>query len=132
MKQLISPYLPSKNNIKSTEELIQVLHTLRPNNDILVSLDVENLFTNVPVNKTIDIIINNIYNNQSLSLLKINPNILRKLLLTYTTEVPFHDQLGNIYIQTLWDLSWVYSSVISTCPTLKMKYLIALKILQYT
>ena len=100
IKQLISPYLPSKYNIKSTHELIQVLHTIKPNNGILASLDVENLFTNVPVNETIDIIINNIYNNPSLPPLKINPNILRKLLLTCTTEVPFYDHLENIYVQT--------------------------------
>ena len=100
LKLLISPYLPSKYNIKSTHELIQVLHTIKPNNGILASLDVENLFTNVPVNVTIDIIINNIYNNPSLPPLKTNPNILRKLLLTCTTEVPFHDHLGNIYVQT--------------------------------
>ena len=36
---------------------MQILHTLRPNNIILASLDVGNLFTNVPV-KNIDIIIN--------------------------------------------------------------------------
>ena len=36
----------------------------------------------IPVNETIDIIINNIYNNPSLPPLKINSNILRKLLLT--------------------------------------------------
>ena len=35
IKQLISPYLPSKYNIKSTHELIQVLHTIKPNNGIL-------------------------------------------------------------------------------------------------
>ena len=58
------------------------------------------LNSNVAVNETVDIIVNNIYNNPSLPPLKINPNILRKLLLTYTTEVPFHDHLGNIYVQT--------------------------------
>ena len=62
IKQLISPYLPSKYNIKSTDELIQVLHTIKPNNGILV----ENLSTNVPVNQTIDFIMNNINNNPSL------------------------------------------------------------------
>ena len=92
--------MPIKYNIKSTHELIQVLHTIKPNNGILASLDVENLFTNVPVNETVDIIINDIYNNPSLLPLKINPDILRKLLLTCTTEVPFHDHLGNIYVQT--------------------------------
>ena len=53
-------YLPSKYNIKSTDGLIQVLHTIKPNNGILASLGVENLFTNVPVNEAIDIIINDI------------------------------------------------------------------------
>ena len=99
MKQFISPYLPSKYNIKSTHELLRVLHTIKPNNGILASLDVENLFTNVPVNETTDII-NNIYNNPSLPPLKIHPNIIRKILLTFTTEVPFHDHLGNIYVHT--------------------------------
>ena len=33
-----------------------ILHILKPNNGILASLDIENLFTNVPVNETIDII----------------------------------------------------------------------------
>ena len=100
IKQLITPYLPSKYNTKSTHELIQILHTLKSNNVILASLDVENLFTNVPVNKTIDIILNNIYNNTSQPPLKTNPNILWKLLLTCTTEVPFHNHLSNIYVQT--------------------------------
>ena len=50
IEQLIPPYLPSKYNIKSTHELIQVLHTIKPNNGILASLYVENLFTNIPVN----------------------------------------------------------------------------------
>ena len=99
IKQLITPYLHSRYKIKSTDKLIRVLHTIKPNNGILTSLDVENLFTNVPVYEKIDII-NNIYNNPSLPSLKINPNILRKILLTCTTEVPFHDHLGNIYIQT--------------------------------
>ena len=100
IKQLISPYLPSKYNIKYVHELIQVLHTIKPDNGKIASLDVENLFTNVSVNETIGVIINNIYNNPSLPPLKINPNRLRKILLTCTTEVPFHDHLGNIYVQT--------------------------------
>ena len=61
---------------KLTHELIQILHTLKPNNSILPSLDDENLFTNILVNETIHIITNNIYNNPSLPPLKINPNIL--------------------------------------------------------
>ena len=76
---------------------MQIRHTLKPNIGILASLDVENLFINEPVNKTIQMTTNNIYNNPSLPPLKINPNILRKMLLTCTTKVPFYDHLGNIY-----------------------------------
>ena len=100
IKQLITPYSPRKYNIQSTDELIQVIHTIKSNNGILALLDVENLFTNVPINETVDIIIKIIYNNPSLPPLKINPNILQKLLLTWTTEVLFHDDLANIYVQT--------------------------------
>ena len=32
IKRFNTPYLPSKYNIKSTHELIQILHTLKPNN----------------------------------------------------------------------------------------------------
>ena len=67
---------------------------------LLASLDAENQFTNVVVNETIDIIINYVSNNPLLPLLKINPNVLRKLLLTCTNEVLFYDHLGKIYIQT--------------------------------
>ena len=58
-----------------------------------------NLFTNVPVRETINIIINNIYHHPTLPPLKINSNTLRKILLLCTTEVPFYDPHGNIFIQ---------------------------------
>ena len=64
VKQFITPYLSSKINTW--------INTLKPNNGILASLDVENLFTKKPVNETVDFIIDNIYNNPSLSPLKIN------------------------------------------------------------
>ena len=129
IKQLISPYLPSKYNIKSSHKLILVLHTIKPNNGILASLDVENLYTNVPVNETVDITIDNIYYYKSLPPFKLNPNILRKILpiSTRSNSVIFTSkQMGY-----LWNLPWARSSVISTSPTLKMKYLIALENLQY-
>ena len=53
----------------------------------------------VPVKESIDIIINNIYNNLFLPVLKINPNRLRKLLLICTTKVPFYNRNGEIYTQ---------------------------------
>ena len=104
---LISLILLVRIRISSTylryiEGFFMLLKILFSRSDIwkLPKIGPRNLFTNVPVNETIDIIINNIHNNPSLPPLKINPNILRKLLLTCTTEVPFYDHLGNIYVQT--------------------------------
>ena len=63
----------------------------------MASLDVKNLFTNIPVHKTIKIMIENIYNhlNSSSSYTTKNP----QKLLTCTTKVSFYDPSGKIYIQ---------------------------------
>ena len=55
------------------------------------------MFTNLSVKETIDIIINNIYNNPPLPIHKINPNILCKLSLICITKVPFYNHNGEIY-----------------------------------
>ena len=59
----------------------------------------ENLFTNVPVLETINIIINNIYHHPTFPPLKINSNTLRKIFLLCTTEAPFYNPHENIFIQ---------------------------------
>ena len=58
---------------------------------------------------------------------EINPNILRKILLTCTSEVPFYHHVGNIYTQKDSVFVEPRSSVISTCPTLKIAYFIRSK-----
>ena len=52
-------------------------------------LDVESLFTNVPINDTIEIIIQNVYNYPTLAAPKISQNILKLLLELCTKELPF-------------------------------------------
>ena len=59
----------------------------------------ENLFINIPVLETINIIINNIYHHPTFPPLKINSNSLRKIFLLCATEQPFYDPHGNIFIQ---------------------------------
>ena len=48
--------------ISSTYEYIELIKTCK-NPKMLASLDVENLFTNVPVTETIEIFCNKVYNN---------------------------------------------------------------------
>ena len=60
INEIISQYMPTSYNIRSTKEFIEILKTQSPNN-IMASLDVESLFTNVPVNETIDITLDYCY-----------------------------------------------------------------------
>ena len=61
--------------IESTYEFIDIVKTVRTPK-LLASLDVESLFTNVPVMDTIEIIIDNVYNNPT----KSPPNIPQEIL----------------------------------------------------
>ena len=56
------------------------------------------LFTNILVHKPIKII-ENVSNHPSIPPPAIQPKILEKLLLTFTTKVPFYDPSGKIYIK---------------------------------
>ena len=57
INDLISPYLSHNYSIKSAKELIKILKTHKPNKGIISSLNVEDLFTNVPVLETINVIV---------------------------------------------------------------------------
>ena len=93
---LIAPYLPSKFQINSTDQFLDILRAT-DKQGIMASIDVESLFTNVPVGETIDIICDNVYRNQELPPLSIPENILRDLLKLCTTECPFQNFDGKIY-----------------------------------
>ena len=47
--ELITPYLSHNYSIKSTQELIKIIKTHKPNNGIIFFLDVENVFINIPL-----------------------------------------------------------------------------------
>ena len=57
------PLVPRKYRLKSMIELIQILQTLKPNDQIITSLYVEIFFINSFVKEIMDTIIHNIYNN---------------------------------------------------------------------
>ena len=66
---------------------------------MLASMDVESLFTNVPVNETIGIILENVYENPNMPPLQLSRDTLEKLLLACTTESPFRGPDGQLYRQ---------------------------------
>ena len=90
--------MPSDYALKSTDDFIDILRSTRPDG-LIASLDVENLFTNVPVETTIEIILKNVYEHSSLPRLDVPKNILAKLLRSCTTQAPFKCPDGNLYLQ---------------------------------
>ena len=66
---------------------------------MLASLDVESLFSNVPVSETIEIILRNTYEHKDLAPPAIPRSTMRELLETCTTKTPFRNINGDLYIQ---------------------------------
>lgn len=98
LNQLISPYIPMTYAIKSTEEFVDILNANTPRG-VMASLDVESLFTNVPVQRTIEIILDYVYGHSTLPPLRVPRNILREMLKACTTEAPFRSPEGKMYLQ---------------------------------
>ena len=84
--------------VESTNEFISIINTIR-NAPMIASLDVESLFTNIPVIETIEIILDYTYNNSVLSAPLIPRKIMFELLKTCTTENPFKTGTGETFIQ---------------------------------
>ena len=98
LDKLIKKYLPQGKMLRSATEFVELLHGKQYSGN-LFSLDVESLFTNVPVHRTINIILDKVYHHPTISAPVIPKHTLRELLLICTTEVPFKDMDGNMYIQ---------------------------------
>ena len=98
INKIISPFIPAKFTIKSTNDFIDLLQSHEFIGNI-ASLDVESLFTNVPIDDTINIIINLAYNHPIIAPPKIPSNLLRELLEMCTKESPFVTPDGRIFKQ---------------------------------
>ena len=92
LNKQIRPYIDRSHMISSSDELLIKLHDTLHRNQVLASLDVESLFTNVPVETTIDIIIATAYNHHSLPPPQIDADVMRQLLKICTTATPFFVQ----------------------------------------
>ena len=100
LNTIIKDYMPIKYMIESTFEFLTLIKNRTPQNSILASLDVESLFSNVPVLQTIDIILDNVYrNNSKPPPVSISETIMKELLLICTTKSPFKGVDGNLYLQ---------------------------------
>ena len=98
LNKLFTPLTKSKYSILNTDDLISRLkiETI-PDGDKMISFDVKSLFTNVPLERTIEIILKKVYDEK-----KINTNIPKSVLkeLLYLCTKHLHFTFNNeIYIQ---------------------------------
>ena len=98
LHDIISPYIPSTYSLRSTEEFIDILRVNKPNG-FMASLDAESLFTNVPVQRTINIILDYVYQHSELPPPSIPKSVMKEMLTICTTEVPFRCPEGKLYVQ---------------------------------
>ena len=84
---LLSPLVPNDYSYKDTFSFVSQIKNANLSKKFLVSYDVTSLFTNIPLQETIDIAINLIFNH--------NPNLnitrkeLKKLFLFATSQIHF-------------------------------------------
>ena len=98
INNIIQPYIDSTYVLRLSDELL--LHLNQPSigpEEKMVSLDVESLFTNVPIMETVDIIVQAAYNHPTLPALSLPSPVLRELLIICTTEIPFQFR-GETYV----------------------------------
>ena len=98
INNIISPYIPKSYTVNSSSAFVDILSGIEASGT-LASLDVESLFTNVPIDKTIDIIINRCYQNDTIKAPKIPQNILKEMLIICTKENIFRNFNGDLYQQ---------------------------------
>ena len=55
LSSLLVPLLPDKYSVKDSFSFVEELRSFDFKNKFLISFDVESLFTNIPLNETIDI-----------------------------------------------------------------------------
>ena len=69
LSEVLSPSRNSEYTIKNTKDfLVQLKKEKIPKDHQMVSFDVKSLFTNVPLEKTIDIILRRIYRDKEVSI----------------------------------------------------------------
>ena len=95
---MLAPLGKSNRSILNTEAFVNRVKGQRiPEGYKMLSFDVKSLFTNVPLNETIDIILTKVYDENKIDT-KIPKSILKELLYLCTKHVHFKFN-NEIYIQ---------------------------------
>ncbi|XP_064077594.1 uncharacterized protein LOC135195264 [Macrobrachium nipponense] len=93
-----TPYVPDAYSLKPSAEFLEALR-VTPAGGYIASMEVESLFTNVPVDETIQMILDKVYRDPDTPPLNIPEHALRALLEICTKKAPFSDHRGRMYTQ---------------------------------
>ena len=99
LSEILTPLRHHLSSLKDTFDFFEKIKNLTPGKKLMASLDVKSLFTNVPVNFTFGLILNNIFNNGAKDFNRLNRQQMKKLL-TWTCKGTVFQVEGNIYKQT--------------------------------
>ena len=98
LAKFLSPLENLKYTVTSTKDFIEKIKNVKvPDGHQLISFDVKSLFTNVPLQKTIDIILKRIYANEEINT-SISKKDMKDMLILCTKNVHF-SMNGDIYLQ---------------------------------
>ncbi|XP_064107999.1 uncharacterized protein LOC135216554 [Macrobrachium nipponense] len=98
LSKILTPYTPSKFCLTSSMELLEKIQD-SPGDSTMAALYVESLFTNVPVDETIDIILEKVYRNPDMQPPNIPEESLKTLLDICMKRAPFTTHGGQMFIQ---------------------------------
>ena len=98
LNKILSPYVPRTYSLSSPGEFIDLLRKTEKCG-LLACLDVCSLFTNVPVERTIEILVDYAYHCHGLNPPEIPEHIMRAMLRLCTTKAPFRAPNGKLFYQ---------------------------------
>ena len=96
LSKKLAPYISHKYTTKDTFSFVNELSEMKSKDKFLISYDVTSLFTNIPLDETIEIAVNVILENEPD--IKIDKNELKKLFIFATSESHFVFN-GKVYDQ---------------------------------
>ena len=106
LNEIITPYIPNRYNLASSSDFINILRTTEAKG-IMKSLDVESLFTNIPVDTTINLILDRIFKDDDYNTeIKMSKKHLKALLEICTKESPFLGPKQEMCIPKLMESRW--------------------------
>ena len=98
MNKILAPFVPTKYCVNSSLEFLDLLRRSSKGGNI-ASIDAESLFTNVPVDETIEMILDRVYRDAEAPKLNIPEEALKSLLQICTKKAPFITHRNELYTQ---------------------------------